>query len=116
MDQRVSNNRSSKLRQWTNEAMEAAMTAVYDGEMGVNRASREYGIPTTLRDRINEKVTHGAPMGARPYLSKAEEKELEDFLFASSHVGFGKTRVHVMMYTEKVAREKKLLRKDHITP
>ena len=97
--------------------MEAAMRAVYDGEMGVNRASREYGAPTTtLRDCINEKVTHGTPMGARPYLSQAEEKELENFLFASSRVGFAKTRARVMMYTEKVAREKKLLRKDHITP
>ena len=28
MDQGVSNNRPSKLRQWTNEAMEAAMRAV----------------------------------------------------------------------------------------
>ena len=66
--------------------------------MGVNQASREYEVPTTtLRDRINEKVTHGTPMGARSYLSEAEEKELEDFLFASSRVGFGKTRAHVMM-------------------
>ena len=116
MAQRVSNNQPSKLRQWTNEAMEAPMRAVYDGEMGVNQASREYGVPTTtLRDRINEHVTHGTPMGARPYLNGAEEKELENFLFAISNVGFGKTRAHVMMYTEKVAREKGILRKDHVT-
>ena len=44
---RTGNKRPSKLRQWTNEAMEAAMRAVYDGEMGVNQASREYGVPTT---------------------------------------------------------------------
>jgi len=36
MDQRINNNQPSKLRQWTNEAMEAAMREVYDGEMGVN--------------------------------------------------------------------------------
>ena len=79
--------------------------SIYDGEMGVNQASREYGVPTTtLRDCINEKVTHGTPMGARPCLSQAEEKKLENFLFATLCVGFSKTRAHVMMYAEKVAR------------
>ena len=35
-------------------------------------------------------------------------------LTASSN-DFGKTRAHVMMYAEMVAREKNLLRKNHIT-
>lgn len=42
---RTGHKRPSKLRQWANESMEAAMRAVYDGEMGVNQASREYGVP-----------------------------------------------------------------------
>lgn len=113
---RTSNKRPSKLRQWTSEAMEAAMRAVYDGEMGVNKASREYGVPTTtLRDRISERITHGTPMGAKTYLNQQEEETLKDFLLTASSIGFGKTRAHVMMYAEMVAREKKLLRKDHIT-
>ena len=113
---RTGNKRPSKLRQWTNEAMEAAMRAVYDGEMGVNQASREYGVPTTtLRDRISERVTHGTPMGARSYLNQHEEETLEDFLLTTSSIGFGKTRAHVMMYAEMVAKEKNLLRKHHIT-
>ena len=61
---RTGNKWPSKLRQWTNEAMEAAMRTVYDGEMGINQASREYRVPTTtLRYRISERVTHGTPMG-----------------------------------------------------
>ena len=92
------------------------MRAVYDGEMGVNQASREYGIPTTtLRDRISERVTHGTPMGARSYLNQHEDETLEDFLLTASSIGFGKTRAHVMMYAEMVAKEKNLLRKHHIT-
>ena len=52
---RTGNKWPSKLRQWTNEAIEAAMRTVYDGEMAINQASREYGVPTTtLRDRISE--------------------------------------------------------------
>ena len=113
---RTGNKRPSKLRQWTNEAMEAAMRAVCDGEMGVNQASREYGVPTTtIRDRISERVTHGTPMGARSYLNQHEEETLEDFLLTASSIGFGKTRAHVMMYAEMVAKEKNLLRKNHIT-
>ena len=113
---RTGHKRPSKLRQWANESMEAAMRAVYDGEMGVNQASREYGVPTTtLRDRISERITHGTPMGARSYLNQDEEETLEDFLLTASSIGFGKTRAHVMMYAEKVAREKNYLRKDHIT-
>ena len=54
-------------------------------------------------------------MGARLYLNQDEEETLEDFLLTASSIGFGKIRAHVMMYTEKVAREKNILRKDHIT-
>jgi len=54
-------------------------------------------------------------MGAKPYLNKTEEQKLEEFLFTSSSIGFGKTRAHVLMYAEKVAKEKGILRKDHVT-
>lgn len=49
------------------------------------------------------------------FLNQDEEETLEDFLLTASSIGFGKTRAHVMMYAEKVAREKNYLRKDHIT-
>ena len=58
---------------------------------------------------------HGSTMGAKPYLIKVEERALKDFLFNASDVGLGKTRGHAMMYAEKVAKEKGVLRKDHIT-
>ena len=64
------------------------MRAVQDGEMGVNQASREYGVPTTtLRDRISERITHGTPMGARSYLNQLEET-LADFLLTASSIGY----------------------------
>ena len=53
-------------------------------------------------------------MGAKPYLNTTEEGTLE-FLFTTSSTGFGKTRAHVMMYAEMAAKEKGVLRKDHIT-
>ena len=54
-------------------------------------------------------------MGEKPYLNKVEERGLKDFLFNASDVGLGKTRGHAMMYAEKVAKEKGVLRKDKIT-
>ena len=37
--------------------MEAAIRTVYDREMGVNQAFKEYGVPTTtLKDRIINKI------------------------------------------------------------
>ena len=54
-------------------------------------------------------------MGARSYLNQYEEETLEDFLLTASSIGFGKTRAHVMMYAEMVAKEKNFLRKDHTT-
>ena len=109
---RTGHKRPSKLRQWANESMEAAMRAVYDGEMGVNQASREYGVPTTtLRDCISEQITHGTPMGARSYLNQHEEETTEDFLLTASSIGFRETRAHVMMFAEMVARKKNILRK-----
>ena len=112
---RTGNKRHSKLRQWANESVEAAMQAVYDREMGVNQASMEYEVPTTtFRDRISERITEGTPMETRSYLNQHEEETLEDFLLTASSIGFGKTRAHVMMYAEMVAREKNILRKDHI--
>ena len=54
---RTGNKRPSKLRQWANESVEAAMQTVYDREMSVNQASKEYGVPTTtLRDRIINEI------------------------------------------------------------
>ena len=75
--------------------------------MSVNWAAKECG--------VREHVMCGTPMGAKPYLNKNEEQKLEEFLFTTSTIGFGKTRAHVMMYTEMVAKEKGTLRKEHIT-
>ena len=96
--------------------MEAAIRAVTSDEMGVNAASRSFDVPTTtLRDRLSGRVEHGLTMGTKPYLSKVEERALKDFLFNASDVGLGKTRGHAMMYAEKFAKEKGVLRKDKIT-
>ena len=66
---------SKKLRQWSIEAMEIAMSAVKEGQMGVNRAALELNIPkTTLKDHLNGRVQLSKPISRAPlYLMPEEE-------------------------------------------
>ena len=55
-----------------------AMAAMQSGEMGVNKASLEYGVPakTTLKDRIAGRVAYTCKKpGPESYLTSDEEKE-----------------------------------------
>ena len=46
--------------------MSGAIKAVVDGEMGVNWAADQYGVPrSTLKDRVSAK--YGARSGPQPY-------------------------------------------------
>ena len=66
------------------------MAAVQSGEMGVNKAALEYGVPkTTLKDRIAGRIVHGKKPGPEPYLTSDEEKELASFLIDVSKMGHG---------------------------
>ena len=78
-----------KLRD--NESMINAMEAVKSGNMGVNQAAREHGIPcTTLKDRLSGRVEHGKKSGPKPYLT-SQEDELATFLTEASNIVYGKT-------------------------
>ena len=48
----------------------------------------QFNVPrTTLQDRISGRVVHGVKPGPKPYLNKAEESELAEFLGVTSCVG-----------------------------
>ena len=112
---RKASNRPAKLRNWRDEAMTGAIEAVKGG-MGVNRAAKEFGVPTTmLRDRLSSRVTHGTNSGPKPYLSSQEEGELTEYLTSTSKTGYGKTRGQVMKIVQHVAKEKGVLRKEKIS-
>ena len=107
--------RPAKRKQWTNEAMVAALEAVKQGET-ILRAARTHGVPrTTLQDRVHEKVTHGAKPGPKPYLAPAEEKELSLFIVDVAKAGYGKTRQQIKAIAENVANEKGTIRSKKVT-
>ena len=96
--------------------METAMEAVMNGKTSINKAAVMYNVLcTSLKDRLGGKVVHGTRPGPKRYLNEIEEKELADHLIEVESIGCGKTRREVILITEKVAREKNLLRKDHVS-
>ena len=95
--------------------MRGAMDADSKG-MSVSRAAKEHGVPrSTLHDRKLGNVIHGTNPGVKPYLDKTEEAELTEYIITVGQIGFGKTRKQIKGIAEKVATEKKALRKDKIT-
>ena len=96
-----------KRKQWSEESMLGAIKAVQEGTLGVNRAALEFAVPkTTLKDRLSGRVIHGSSCGARPYLSKEEEKELVNFITTCSKMGYGKTRKEVLALVEAAIEKK----------
>jgi hypothetical protein len=100
----------TKRKQWAEDAMAAAISAVKSG-VTVKRAADDHGVPvSTLRDRISGRVVHGTKPGPKPYLSGEEEKELSSFLKSCANVGYGKTRKDVLCVAQSVASAKGLLK------
>ena len=76
--------------------MNGAIEAVKKGS-SIQKAAVVYGMPQkTLHDQTSGRVKHGTNSGPQPYLSKAEEKDLIDFLSETVKAGYGKSRQWVL--------------------
>ena len=95
----ASSREKKRLNQWSDESMIKAMDAVKSGQLGVNRAAEQFGVPkTTLKDRLSGRVEHGSKSGPAPYLTKHEEKELVDFLVHMAKIEFWKDQTRCDLY------------------
>lgn len=104
-----------KRKQWSNEAMLAALEAVKNGT-SIKRAALQHGVPrTTLSDRHLGKVVHGSRPGPQSYLSQTEESELGTFIQVVGELGYGKTRKQIKNIAESVARDKGILKSKRIS-
>ena len=96
--------------------MVAAIEAVKDGTMSINKSALLHGVPpTTLKDRLSGRVKQGAKPGSRPYLNNQEERALADHLIKAAKIGYDKTRKEVKSIVERVAEEKHCLRGTQVT-
>ena len=81
----------TKRKQWTNEQMEKALEKVKSGNISINQAAKDYGVPpTTLKNRVSGRVEHNTNPGPPRYL---EKKEFADFLMQTSSVGYGRSKL-----------------------
>ena len=81
--------------------MLGAMAAVQDKGSSINRAAKLFGVPlSTLKDRLSSRIVHGVKPGHVPYLSPEEEDELEEYVFETSAIGYGKTRCQLKQIVE----------------
>jgi len=82
--------------------------------MSVKRAAAEHGVSRlTLHNQEQRNVIHGINSGPKPYLDKAEEEELSDFIMTVSQIGFGKMRKQIQSIAEKYVVKMEVLRKDN---
>lgn len=87
--------RKTTRASWTEAAMSTAMEKVKSGQMGINAASREYGIPSrTLRRHLaaNSSTKY---LGRSPALSREHETRLVRHIQALEKVGFAPRRYDV---------------------
>ena len=68
--------------------MNAAIDAVKDGTISINKAALLHGVsPTTLKGRMIGRVVHGTIMGPKRYLDEEEVQALADHLVESVRIG-----------------------------
>jgi len=107
LQQPVSRKPRRKLRKWADNEMRRAIEYAQSGTVNINEAVRCYKIPpTTLKDRLSGRVVHGPKMGAKPYLTHEEEKELVEFLINCVKMGYGKTRKEVLNMVHTTVEKK----------
>ena len=83
------------------------MNAVMSNEMGVNEAAAQHkDPPTTLKNRLSGRVTHGTKPGPRGYLT-AEDEELAGFLIECCKMGNGKTKREVIQSVKRLVEKKR---------
>ena len=80
--------------------------AVANGS-SVGRAAEEHGVPrSTLHDRVNGRVTHGAKSGPRKYLTTLEKDQLVAHLQNCASIGYGKSRKETLALVQAVVEKK----------
>ncbi|XP_050310853.1 uncharacterized protein LOC126746588 [Anthonomus grandis grandis] len=89
---------------WTKEELVAALQAIESGEMGINQASRNFGIPLrTLRRRRANNNTEKTGLGPSSILGKHNEEKLVLHIKKIQSRGFAPTRDDVRHIAYKFA-------------
>lgn len=92
-------------KQWKDEDMVSAMSAVRNKEMTIYKAAAHFKVPRkTLDDRIKGHVQHGAKPGPATVLSAKEEDALVSYLIYMADRGYPLTRTMVKAFAWAIAK------------
>lgn len=97
-----------KRRQYNSDNLLAAFNAVKDSSISVNAAAKQFGVPlTTLRDRVDGRISMGVTRTGPPLLmEKDEEAEIVHFLQTMAKYGYRYTRQELSEIATDQAVEK----------
>lgn len=102
----ISSSRPLVYREYTQDSLDAALSAVERGT-SIRHAATLHGVPkSTLQDHASGRVSRLAKSGPKPYLSIAEEEELVSFLIKCSRIGYPHTRLQVISIVQQVVDSK----------
>lgn len=90
-------------KQWDDDRMRHAVSAVAEQGLSVRRAATEFNVPkSTLGDRISGRVLLGAHSGPPRLLNDQEEMELATFLLQCASVGYPRSRQEVIAIVQLI--------------
>ena len=99
--------RDGPCKQWTDETMARAITAVVQEAISISKAAEMYQIPrSTLHDHLTGRVEHGSLPGPARYLSMEEEEEIVSFLIRCAKIGYPHTRHQIMGLVQGIVSNK----------
>ena len=94
-----------KRKQWKDNDMKSAISAVNNKEMTIYSAAASFNVPRkTLDDRIKGLVRHGTNPGPSTALTFEQENALESYLFYMAEHGYPLTRTMVKAYGWAIAK------------
>lgn len=98
--------RKSRRAEWTEEQLQRAITAIKNGEMGVNETSKTFGIPcTTLRRRNRTNNILKKTLGPSSVLGDSNERKIVMHIQKLQKRGFAPTRDDVRLMAFSLAEQ-----------
>ena len=95
--------RPQHFKEWSEENMSRAVSAVLVSGISIRKAALMYDIPkSTLGDRISGRVLEGNQSGPMRYLSIEEEEELVSFIEGCAKIGYAKTVKEILALVKRV--------------
>ena len=94
-------------RNWSDDAMSAAVADVRQNGMSIRKAAEKYSVPpTTLNNRTTGKIQEGARWGGSSLLSQKDEEGLIKNATKRAELGIGYSKYNFLRCASEIARRR----------